>query len=370
MKLPNGQEEKIIEKKQQVVLSKSFRAMADVSPVMLWVSDRERRLVYINSLLLQFIGCTWEEYEENSSDIWWDTIHPEDAKRVASNFETSFKKRIRFKMEYRLRRNDGQYRWVIDSGVPHYGEDHQFAGYIGSCVDVHEIKELEQRKAQFITAASHELKTPVTSLTVYLHLIDEYFRMSDIEPFKEYSKAAVIQLNKITGLITGLLDLSRIQSGALYFDWSEFVFADLVHEVVNRMQLRSQNRVLKISGTCKGHVRADYDRLAQAVENLLSNGLKYSGEDKPVEILLDEVSGHVRVSVTDYGSGIAKKHLSKIFERFYRIPGKKSQTYPGMGIGLFLTQKIIQRLRGKISVESKEGEFTKFIIKLPTAKST
>lgn len=366
MKLPTGTE-KEFSGLAPVGLSPSFIAMANATSVLLWVSNRANEYVYINDWYLGFLGVSREEYRK---ELFFDAIHPDDQKQLFKNFNTCFKSKKAFKMEYRLRRHDGQYRWVLDSGVPHFGEDHQFAGYIGSCVDVHEIKELEQRKAQFITAASHELKTPVTSLTVYLHLIDEYFRTNHIEPFEEYSKGAVLQLNKITALISQLVDLSRIHEGSLNFDWTTFSFEKLVREQLERMKLGAPKRILNLSGKSKGKVSADYDRLGQAISNLISNGLKYSEEDQPIEIFLDEDEKTVSVCITDYGIGISEKYIFKIFERFFRIPGKKEETYPGLGIGLFLTERIIQRLKGKLFAESKEGEFTKFTIILPKAKNS
>lgn len=349
------------------MLDDVFLKIANEAPVMLWVSDTSKNFIYFNEPWLKFRGST---LSEELSKGWEESVYPEDLAHCKKIFDRSFDKREPFKTEYRLLNKDGQYRWIIDNGVPNYDDNKEFIGYIGSCVDIHEIKELERRKDEFITAASHELKTPVTSLNVYLHLIDEYFRKNEIEKFAQYSNGAILQLNKITNLIEQLLDLSRIQSGSLDYSWSEFSFCDLATNLVEKMMLLHPGRQLKLTGHCDGHILGDVERLTQAIENLLSNALKFSTSDNFILIEIGEDNKWVILSVTDYGIGIAKKHLSKIFDRFYRIPGPKEETYPGMGMGLYLSQKIINKHKGTISVESKENEYTKFSIKIPILKET
>lgn len=357
----------INETDKPIMLDESFIRIANEAPVMLWVSDREKNFIFFNDPWLEFRGCTLE-YELNHG--WEEGVHPNDLSRCKKVFDKAFEKRESFKTEYRLLSKNGQYRWIIDNGVPHFDNNKNFTGYIGSCVDIHEIKELERRKDEFITAASHELKTPVTSLTVYLHLIDEYFKQNEVEKFSAYSHGAIVQLNKITALIEQLLDLSRIQSGSLDYTWSEFSFCDLVSNLVDKMMLIHPDRNLKFNGKCEGHILGDVERLTQAMENVLSNALKFSRSENSILIEIGEDKNCVMFSVTDYGIGIAKKHLFKIFDRFYRISGKREETYPGMGMGLYLSQKIINKHKGKITVESVENEYTKFSIKIPTLKTS
>jgi len=353
------------ETEEPTMLEESFLKIANRAPVMLWMSDTAKNFVYFNDPWLKFRGCTLQE-ELNHG--WEQGVHEDDLSKVKKQFDKSFAKKEPYKIEYRLQNHKGQYRWIIDNGVPQFSDDNQFSGYIGSCFDIHEIKELEHRKEEFITAASHELKTPVTSLNVYLHLIDEYFTDNKIEKYGAYSKGATMQLNKINTLIEELLDLSRIQSGSLNYSWSEFSFCDMVSNIIEKMQLLHPNRQIDFSGECDGQIRGDVERLSQAIENLISNALKYSSSDNKIRIDISEDKNWVMLSVTDYGIGIATEHLSKIFKRFYRIPGKLEATYPGMGMGLYLSQKIINKHNGSISVESRENEYTKFIIKIPILK--
>lgn len=365
----NTEKNVITDDSEPTVLSPTYISMAQSSPTMMWITGPHNREFFINDHFLEFLGFT---PSDAGFEFWKNAIHPKDRKNTFKKTDTSFEKRKSYKIEYRLKRYDDQYRWVMDNGAPQFDTEGNFIGFLRSLVDVHEIKELEHRKGQFITAASHELKTPVTSLLVYLHLIDEYINEHHLAPYSDYSKGAITQLNKITSLIDQLLDLNRIQSSSLHFENTTFDFCELVDEVVKKMQLLHPQREITLHGDCSAKVFADYERLLQAIENLISNGIKYSvaKDYRNVEVEMGEDTEWVHLSVKDYGIGIAENHLSKIFERFYRIPGKMEDTFPGMGIGLYLTRKIIQKSGGKISVVSDYGDFTKFTVKLPLSKDT
>ena len=197
-------------------IDEQFMVMANSAPVLLWIAGTDKAYFFFNKAWLQFTGRSLEQETGNG---WLEGVHPDDVEKCLKIYTEAFDKREEFKMEYRLLHYDEKYRWILDSGIPYFTKDKIFSGYIGSCVDIHEIKELEKRKDQFINAASHELKTPVTSLSVYLHLLTEYFKNKQEDKFASYANSAVEQVNKITGLINQLLDLSRIQSGSLNFEW-------------------------------------------------------------------------------------------------------------------------------------------------------
>ncbi|MDQ2721012.1 MAG: ATP-binding protein [Bacteroidota bacterium] len=352
---------------QNELLDEQFMAMANAAPVLLWVADTNKECFFFNKFWLHFTGRTLEEETGNG---WANGVHPNDMNRCMKIYTESFDKREEFKMEYRLLRSDGEYRWLLDNGIPHYSKDNIFTGYIGSCVDIHELKEVELRKDQFITAASHELKTPITSLSVYLHLIFEFLKNKHEDQFAGYADSAINQVNKITGLINQLLDLSRIQSSSLNFDWSHFSFCELVNSVVNKVQSTTKSHRININGSCKSTINGDQERLSQAIENLLNNAIKYSkGHDKII-VALSEDTKHVKLNVIDFGIGIDKDHLQKVFDRFYRIPGQREETFPGFGIGLFISQQIIKKHSGKIWAESIPDKETKFVFQIPIIKET
>lgn len=343
-------------------VEEEFKLMANSAPMLLWVSGLDNKCSFFNKAWLKFTGRT---LEEESGDGWTEGVHPEDLHNCTKIYSNAFKKQKKFKMEYRLRRYDGQYRWVQDIGIPHFTKVKIFNGFIGTCVDIHELKEIEHRKDQFIVAASHELKTPLTTLNIYLQLLAEYFKNPSEENYNSYVSGAIVQVNKINELINQLLDLSRIQSGSLDFRFSVFSFDSLIRKIINKIQAITPSYKIIIKGKTGEKIKGDTERISQALENILTNASKYSRGSDTIIVEMSKDKKFVQVSVTDFGIGIEKEHLSKIFERFYRIPGKKEETFPGMGIGLYLSQRIIKKHGGKISVESDAGKETKFTIKVP-----
>lgn len=339
-----------------------FLSMADSVPILLWISGSDKHFSFFNKTWLKFTGRT---KEQEAGIGWTDGVHPDDREKCIKIYLDSFDKQEEFEMEYRLRRHDGKYRWMLDNGVPYYDKANSFSGFTGSCVDINEIKELEKRKDQFITNASHELKTPLTSLQVYLHLISEYFNDKFDDKYAGYAKNAVGQAKKIADLINQLLDISRIQADLLKYQWSVFKFTDLVYAVVEKIQSTTFSHKIEIAGSTDGLIRGDKERLSHSIENLLTNAIKYSkGQDK-ILVNLSQDTKNVKLSVIDFGIGIDKDHLSQIFHRFYRISGTEEETFPGMGIGLFLSKQIIEKHGGKIWVDSIKNKETKFNFQIP-----
>ncbi len=348
-------------------VEEQFKQMANSAPMPLWVSGLDNKCSFFNKAWLNFTG---RKLEEESGDGWTDGVHPDDLEKCKKIYQGAFEKQKKFIMEYRLRRKDGQYRWVQDSGIPHFSKEREFLGFIGTCVDIHELKEIEHSKDQFIVAASHELKTPLTTLNIYLQLLSEYFKHPSLEKHQTYVSGAMDQVKKINDLINQLLDLSRIQSGYLDFECTVFSFGELVVKIVKKMQAIMPSHKIVVKGKINCFVKGDAERISQSIENLLANASKYSKGNDEIFVELFEDNEHVKISVTDFGIGIGKEHLSKIFERFYRIPGKKEDTFPGLGIGLYLSQQIIKKHGGEITVESVLNKETTFVIQIPILKKT
>lgn len=365
---------KLLEK-QKVLTSKKqdsnfpvedqFKLVADYAPMPMWISNIYDQTTFFNQAWLQFRG---RNFEDEYGKGWMCGIYPDDLDKCVKIYEDAYQKKKRYKVEYRLQRHDGQYRWVLENGIPQFAHDNIFIGFFGSCVDIHEIKEIEHRKDQFIIAASHELKTPLTSLNIYLHLLSGNFKSGSQEKFDNYISGAISQVDKINGLINHLLDLSRIQSGSLDLECSVFSFGALVKSIVKKMGIIIPSHKIILKGKVSEKIKGDPERISQALENLLSNAAKYSKDQDKIIVELSRDNKHVKVSVTDFGIGIDSDHLSKIFERFYKIPGKKEETFPGMGIGLYLSQQIAKKHGGKISAESEKDKKTTFTLKIPVYK--
>lgn len=229
--------------------------------------------------------------------------------------------------------------------------------------DITERKELEERKNEFISTASHELKTPLTSLKVFAQYLQRYALVEGDEVMKIYLQKIINQSENLSTLVADLLDISKIQSGHLPFSKEVFNLTDCIRdrvEVANTIH----NHDVSIKGKLS-LIKGDKERLCQVFDNLLSNAIKYSPQSKKIEVLLSSSKKEIKVCVKDFGIGIEKKHQKKIFERFYRAGGAYEKTFPGLGIGLYLCSEIIKRHNGKIWVESEKGKGSKFCFTIP-----
>ncbi|MDP9078632.1 MAG: PAS domain S-box protein [Bacteroidota bacterium] len=226
-----------------------------------------------------------------------------------------------------------------------------------------EIKKLNEKKDEFIGLASHELKTPVTSLSGYLQIINRRLPADDVN--KGFIEKALSQINKLSDLISDLLDVSKIETGQLPFSFTSFDLAQLLHEVTEVMQYSTKTHRLVLNpGADKLMVTADKQRIEQVIINLLSNAVKYSPGADLVNISVSMADNKAVVAVQDFGLGISKEQQERIFTRFYRVEDMATHI-SGLGIGLFISKEIISRHKGRLWVESEQGNGSTFFFEIP-----
>lgn len=226
-----------------------------------------------------------------------------------------------------------------------------------------EIKQLNNKKDEFIGMASHELKTPITSLQGYLQIIERNFKDDDRN--KPFITKARQQISKITLLISDLLDVAKIQAGKLPLSFSDFDIVELTRETIAMMQHSSRSHQLIFNATPEViQLTADHQRIEQVIINLISNAVKYSPNRDKVLIDLQLVDGKVRLAVQDFGLGIDEDKQSSVFSRFYRVDNLAAHI-SGLGIGLYICHEIITRHQGTIWLDSTPGEGSTFYFEIP-----
>jgi signal transduction histidine kinase len=221
---------------------------------------------------------------------------------------------------------------------------------------------------EFISVASHELRTPVTSIKMYTQVI--------LEQMKKKGETKLVtplikmggQIDKLTLLIDDLLNISKLQLGKLEFHEEFFNLQEVVEDTVESVQASSQQHTIIIKGTISKPVWGDKYRIAQVITNLLTNAIKYSPEANKVIVYLGETKRNAEVTVQDFGIGITKEQQKKIFTRFYRVSGPEARTFPGLGIGLYISSEIVHRHGGTIEVKSIKGKGSKFCFTIPFTK--
>ena len=228
------------------------------------------------------------------------------------------------------------------------------------------VEDLSRLKDEFLSIASHELRTPVTSIKGYTQLAKTLIREDDLPTAEEYLDVALDQIDRMSRLILELLDVSRIETGRLEIrrdpiDWTTFV-----RQIVQRHHTAVSDRRFHVSmPDAKKVVVGDRDRLEQVIGNLLENAVKYSPDGSEIFVSVEDRGDQVVTSVADRGMGIPPDELNQVFERFHRGRQVSSTNYGGLGLGLYITKQIVERHGGSIWVESREGQGTTFYFALP-----
>ena len=222
----------------------------------------------------------------------------------------------------------------------------------------------------FISIASHELRTPVTSLKLYVQVLQKQLARLGKENVTYSLTKMDAQLNKLTLLIKDLLNVTRIELGRLDFQENLFDLNEVVKETVEQIQPTTGKHGIRIEGQVNQPAWGDKDRIGQVLTNLLTNAIKYSPQADTIIVRLTSTQESAVVSVQDFGIGIEQEHIHAIFERFYRVTDPDEKTYPGLGIGLYISYEIIKRHGGTLSVESEKGHGSVFSFTLPHKSST
>jgi len=355
-------------KKSEQMLKDSeerFRNIADSAPVLIWMAGVNKQITFLNKSWTHF-GSEMQLLSD-SSYLQSDLLHEHDRDRVLNAYVKAFEARHEFYIEYRMKgRYDDRYRWIGMKGVPRMGADGTFEGYIGSGMDITGMKEHEQIKNDFIGMASHELKTPITSIKAYIQLLLTIYKNKSDDDFLMKSLTTVNkQINKLTRLITDLLDVSKMETGRLSLNCESFVLNDLLREIVEEVQHTATQHDIVMSAPQAVTTYADRDRIGQVITNFLTNAIKYSPESDRVDVMLSIDNGEAVIAVRDYGIGISPDEQTKIFNRFYRVEGRNEQTFSGFGIGLYVAAEIVKRHDGNVWVESQKDKGSAFYFAIP-----
>ena len=353
------------EKRQQQILLENeqrFRLLADSMPQFIWTGSAEGNLNYFNQSVYKYSGLTTEQIEKNG---WLQIVHPDEREENVKTWINSITTGQDFLFEHRFRRHDGEYRWQLSRAIPQRDDYGNIQMWVGTSTDIQEIKELDQQKDFFISMASHELKTPLTSIKGYVQMLQSMNQQSE-DTFLKHSLMVIDkQVITLTNLVSDLLDVSKIKSGNLPLDKKEFSIDSLVKEIVE--EIKHINPAYQFIYFSKNEVKviADKERIGQVLINFLNNAVKYSPDSSHIQVESKVENNKIIISVSDSGIGIKKNDQEKIFDRFYRVEGKNEKTFPGFGIGLFICSEIVHRHQGTIGVNSEPGKGSIFYFSLP-----
>lgn len=252
---------------------------------------------------------------------------------------------------------------------PLRNEHGNIIGVTGASIDVTERRELENRKDEFIGIASHELKTPLTTLTISTQMLRMQSERQGLTEQCYLLTKIEQQTNRLNKLVSDLLDMSKIQANKLEYAVDTIDVDAFLNDITEIAQHMSITHTIHLHGETQKQIIGDSDRLQQVILKLISNAIKYSPQSTDVDIFLSTIQDHVVISVRDYGIGISQEHHSKLFDRFYRAPSAEQKAFPGLGMGLYIANEIVRRHAGTITLTSEEGQGATFIVSLPIIKN-
>jgi PAS domain S-box-containing protein len=365
-----------------------FRLMADSAPVLIWIADTENRCVWFNQRWVEFIG---RSMNKDLGAGWLENVHPDDRERVKAEDAAAFATRASYFLDYRLRRHDGEYRWVLEQGVP-LKSDGQFAGYIGTCVDITDRKKLEESrqtvleqeqaarleaerasriKDEFLATLSHELRTPLNAILGWSQIIRPGISSTD----EVAEGLAIIQRNARmqTQIISDLLDMSRIISGKIRLEPQQIDLRTVIDASIESVHPSADVKDIAIEKTIGSvpMIHGDPARLQQAVWNLLTNAIKFTPRSGRVKVSLQQVDSQAQITVSDNGQGIGNDFLPHIFQRFRQADASTTRSHGGLGIGLSIVKSLVELHGGTVSVVSDgKGKGSAFTITLPIPADT
>jgi two-component system, chemotaxis family, CheB/CheR fusion protein len=348
-----------------------FKLLADSAPVLIRVDDVDGKARFVNRVWLDF---TARPVEALLGDGWLLLLHPGDQTSYASGFRRAVERLDRFEGDFRLRRADGEYRWMKSVSVPRYDQEGGFSGYIGTCFDIHDRKlteqalaEADRRKDEFLAMLAHELRNPLAPISNAARLI-KLIGLPDAR--LEWARDVIDrQVGHLARLIDDLLDVSRITSGRLELHKDVLDLKSIVEQAVeaSRPLIEARRHRIEVELPQEPvYVEGDLVRLSQAITNLVNNAAKYTNEGGWIRVRAERGDGSAVISVSDNGIGIDADLLPRVFDLFTQGDRSLERTRGGLGIGLTLVQRLIEMHGGSIEARSHGvNRGSEFVIRLP-----
>ncbi len=330
-------------------------------PIGVLMADAKGKTLEGNKQLENILG---RKINGNSAKYPDDRLIPKDwpITRALQKGETVFAEEMEF-----VKENQQKILLKVNA-APIKNRNGQVIAAVSILNDITRERDLENRKDDFINMASHELKTPITSMKIYIEILANMLKKNHDQKSFKIIQSIKSQTERLQELISDLLDVSRIQTGKLTFNKEQFVINELVEEAVEILQTTTTTHKIKLAKSSRVMVFADRYRIYQVLTNLITNAIKYSPDNSDIKLMIKTDNNKVVICVQDFGIGIAKSEQTRIFDRLYQVTDPTEKTFPGLGMGLYISHEIVKRHRGKLWVEGEKGKGSTFFFTLPFAK--
>lgn len=358
-----------------------FENIANSAPVMIWITDVDGLLIFVNKIWAEFTGRTiGEELGFN----WIQNVHPEDVNDLLKVYQKSLADRKTFSYQFRYKRTDNIFRWLMMNGIPRFNDDNIFLGFIGTCIDITQQKEDEeiikkindelenanQNKDKFFSIISHDLRSPLSGIMSLLDIIVSDYDSLDEEERKEILFEAAKTSKSTYTLMENLLDWSRIQTGKISYEPQNISLTQILNGIKNLyyQKLKEKGISLNYDFEPEAFAFGDINMIETIFRNLISNAIKFSKEFGLILVSFDQADDFIQVKVKDTGIGMGEEQISKLFklDQTHSTVGTAGER--GTGLGLMLCKELVEKQGGKIWIESIVNAGTTFYFTLPKAK--
>jgi PAS domain S-box-containing protein len=339
-----------------------FRTVFEASRLGNKIIAADLRILQVNAALVKLLGYATKEeligtlildYSPPERHEEWRYLQQQLWQHSAPSFS----------LETTLIRKDGSVIWCQVTSIL-FTDKEETLGYT-IIEDITEQYKLRKQKEEFISVASHELKTPVTSLKATLQVLNRVLAKEGgvSEQLRRLSNTAEKNTAKLTFLIADLLNVTKIEQGQLALNRTSFPVSEMIESCCSHIELEGTYQ-LQIEGDSSTLIFADQQKIEQVLVNLVNNAIKYAPKSLVITLRVEQLPSAAKITVTDQGPGIAPENLSQLFDRYFRVDDQKQQT-SGLGLGLYISAEIIRRHEGEMGVNSEVGKGASFWFTLP-----
>lgn len=358
-------EQELLEAKKTAESERNrFESLSDFIPEMVWTASADGTLNYVNKRFVNFFNLGVGQIDLPAVI---KRIHRKDRFNLKKNWLKTIRAEHEFKSQIRFQDAVGTFQWYMIRAVALLDEDGNVSKWMGSCTDINEHVTAIEKLDEFISVASHELKTPITSLKGALQLMNKF---KDSTSGLQLMPRLIAQSNrsaeKISNLVADLLNTGNLKEGQMQLQKTRFKVLRVLQDTCPHVSEEGAYELV-IDANPDLEVIADEHRIDQILVNFVNNAIKYASDSKKIFLRAERTAeAAVKISVTDMGQGIAAEKLPYVFERYYRIDNS-GHNYSGLGLGLYICAEIVRKHGGKIGVDSEPGVGTTFWFTLPAA---
>jgi two-component system CheB/CheR fusion protein len=339
---------------------KKLQSIMDTIPQMAWTSTPGGEVEFYNLRWFEYTGLN---YEQTRAAGWKAVVHPDDLQYNIDQYKIISENGVGGEFEIREKSKEGAYRWHLVRMRPITDENGAVRLWVGTATDIQDLKQLQQQKDDFISIASHELKTPVTTLKASLQVMDMMKSNPSADKFTDMIGRANKSMNRVTTLIDDLLNISKFSQGQFILTKKVFAVSKIVNDCCNHIRAIGEYNI-NITGDMELQVNADADRIEQVLTNFINNAIKYAPKSDEIEVHIERTDRRAKVLVIDQGPGVAPEKVSRLFDRYFRAENTGYHS-SGLGIGLYICSEIIKKHDGEIGMDTEVGKGSTFWFTLP-----